>query len=65
MDELKPCPFCGGTKFWIENRNWSGMVPQYVVTCVNCFKRSKPRSTNNRARKEWNRMVENGKRKEM
>ena len=61
MIELKPCPFCGGTKFWVENRNWAGIVPRYVVTCVRCFKRSDPRTTERRARKEWNRRAEDGK----
>ena len=55
MDELKPCPFCGGTKLWIENTNIAGVIPQWTVTCVKCFKRSKPQTTKNRATKEWNR----------
>lgn len=58
---LKPCPFCGGTKHWIENTNMAGTVSQWVVTCIKCFKRSKPQTTKNRAIKEWNRRAEDGR----
>ena len=54
MAELKPCPYCGGTNLWVENRILNGDVPQWVVTCMECFQRSKPRTTKNETIEVWN-----------
>jgi ribosomal protein L40E len=55
MAELKPCRHCGSAALWVENRNMTGEVPQWVVTCMKCFNRSSPRSTKIKAIEEWNR----------
>lgn len=59
MADLKPCKVCGGTTLWVENRNLTGEVPHWVVTCLKCFNRSDPRSTKNKAIEVWNRREEN------
>ena len=58
MSELKPCPFCGGTKFWVYNERWTAFFPKYVVQCCFCYKKSKPRISERRARKDWNRRAD-------
>ena len=60
-NKLKPCPRCHCDKLWIENTNMAGVVPQWVVTCMKCFNRSKPQTTKNRAIEDWNRRAKYGK----
>ena len=60
MAEPKTCARCGCDKLWIENTNMAGVIPQWVVTCTKCFKRSKPQTTKNRAVDDWNRRTRNG-----
>ncbi|MBR5202687.1 MAG: Lar family restriction alleviation protein [Clostridia bacterium] len=41
MDELKPCPFCGGRPYFYEktflDRDGKERNPTYTVICENCF----------------------------
>ena len=48
MDELKPCPFCGGTKLRVERKSrlagWNGLdmrveMHTYSVRCNTCHAR--------------------------
>lgn len=60
MDELKPCPFCGGHadliehRFFDEHRNdWE--VCSYSIECGRCFASSfKFYKTKEEAVKRWN-----------
>lgn len=52
-EELKPCPFCGGTKIGI--REESGMIWAY---CKECGAMGEWDYSENRAKANWNRRIE-------
>lgn len=59
MDELKPCPFCGGEEIVI--RPVHGYFPKsahrtyYYIQCRNCFARSGDLWRKSKAIEAWNR----------
>ena len=64
MDELKPCPFCGGEaiisvdKYAVKDakdRRWG-----YTIICSNCCAMSGHTYTVEKAREAWNRRTDNG-----
>lgn len=61
MDELKPCPFCGGKATIFSVEYWC------MVECTECGARSKnfaafsTTEAEQQAKKFWNRRVENDK----
>lgn len=60
MEELKPCPFCGGEADMRENK--SSYVPRYYVCCgnVDCWMLVSTcnRETPEQAAELWNRRAE-------
>ena len=50
MNELKPCPFCGGRKF--SKFGWSD---QYWITCTGCETEGPSGETPDEAIEAWNR----------
>lgn len=55
-EELKPCPFCGGTKIGIrEDDEASGMIWAY---CKECGAMGEWDYSENGAKANWNRRVE-------
>lgn len=67
MDELKPCPFCGGEAsfkkhsfYYDKERSFSDNT--YGISCNNCFAESYQfYQTKEKAIEAWNRRVEDGK----
>ncbi len=57
MPELKPCPFCGGTKFNIVNVYGE----DFYVACHTCTTCGPSGETYEEAIEAWNRRVEDGK----
>lgn len=54
MDELKPCPFCGGEARLDMDFDWS------YVYCINCQAQIE-RAWKKEAIEAWNRRAEDGK----
>ena len=60
MDELKPCPFCGGKA---ELRHFAGINVTSYVRCMDCkaqtfeFRISTEQSSDEEAIEAWNRRV--------
>lgn len=57
MNELKPCPFCGGEAFLEEEKICDEMSFWFVI-CMKCG--GSKFSDKNLAVKAWNRRVQNG-----
>lgn len=64
MDELKPCPFCGGEAFLhfdaetrAVHKNITGKEIGNWVTCKKCFAESGYCHTTEAAIEAWNRRV--------
>lgn len=59
MDELKPCPFCGG-----KARHGINYLGQHYVACENCFshvwENDKDHDKKQDTIERWNRRVNNG-----
>lgn len=53
-EELKPCPFCGGTKIGIRDEE-DGMIWAY---CKKCGAMGEWDYSENRAKENWNRRAE-------
>lgn len=51
MDNLKPCPFCGGEAKVIENNSYTDI---HSVICKNCFTESDRYQTQEKAIEAWN-----------
>ena len=58
-NELKPCPFCGGSAD-ISKTLLYGKVAGYVVFCKKCGCEINARSSKQNAKKAWNRRSDNG-----
>ena len=61
MDELKPCPFCGGEAFARPNLPTYGCDVMYYVFCENCNMRTPLKRTTEKAIEAWNMRAEDGK----
>ena len=59
MDELKPCPFCGGTPY-IQSRPTARKTKIYSVKCK-CGAMHKFKDRRHKAIEVWNRRAEDGK----
>ena len=59
MEQLKPCPFCGGKDIHIFIKGLDKL--KYASVCDNCGARSGRKSTKTEALQEWNRRADNGK----
>mgnify|MGYP002508214868 CR=1 FL=1 len=57
MDELKPCPFCGGEA---NINHGNGIFKRFYVYCVKCKARHPNRLTRECAIDYWNRRFNNG-----
>lgn len=61
-EELKPCPFCGGSAKIKKLRSpWSGPTSRrsyYYGECQKCLAHLKPEGTEKRAAEMWNRRHE-------
>lgn len=66
MNELKPCPFCGGGAVIhhcgeLENETMAVVFGSKVgIHCRNCHIATMPYETKNEAIEAWNRRAENG-----
>ena len=60
MDELKTCPFCGGSAMVFENSGAGHQMPVYGVACMNCSARVYGYAQRSVAEMVWNRRVNNG-----
>ncbi len=58
MDELKPCPFCGGEAETIKSFLY-GKVAGYTVSCKKCGCELKMYTSKQNAEKAWNRRADN------
>ena len=67
LNELKPCPFCGGDVIMCDNTNISNKVPVYWVDCPNCTEFDTPCFvTEKEVLENWNtRPIEDALRKEI
>ena len=54
MNELKPCPFCGGTDLYIDGGEF---LQDFEVRCVKCGGRVCYFATKAEALAAWNRRV--------
>lgn len=55
MEELKPCPFCGG-KAAIQTHKFFGLQNTYGVVCLDCYAQTRQfYDTEEEAAKAWNR----------
>lgn len=55
MDELKPCPFCGGDEFDVMDGTLGANFPVvYYVHCEECLASSSDEPTKEQAIKAWN-----------
>lgn len=62
MNELKPCPFCGGEARVIPQPNYTDNRCKYFVTCTNCgIETPRTARTGEKAIEAWNRRVDNDK----
>lgn len=59
MNELKPCPFCGGKPFISAKLPYFGEEPTLAVVCEQCNASSKHKTDKEEAIKLWNRRVNN------
>lgn len=61
MEELKPCPFCGGREIIIRQVLYAGIdKPRFYAQCQKCFAQTAIGwSTKSGAVKAWNRRVNN------
>ena len=60
MDELKPCPFCGGLQIeLISSINWDG-EPIFYIHCDGCGCSGPTTLTIDSAIAAWNRRAEDG-----
>lgn len=50
MNELKPCPFCGGQARRAENKNFG-----WLVHCKKCFAKTDHYQSKGAAARAWNR----------
>lgn len=57
MDELKPCPFCGGKAKIRSEKYWQPNVRRNVI-CTNCFANTGWYKTEDEAIEAWNRRAE-------
>lgn len=53
-NELKPCPFCGGTNIRIDGY-WCIYFDGFYVRCLDCEASSTPKGTKRSAKNAWNR----------
>lgn len=63
MQELKPCPFCGGLAILVHDDSPFGdrmLSLDYSVHCASCGAKSGQFLTEDSARKLWNRRADNG-----
>lgn len=72
MDKLKPCPFCGGSALYLEERAFAGIGKidvLFSVKCVVCGSRTRGSVVNDMAEADrkiiasmnWNRRAEDDK----
>ena len=62
LKDLKPCPFCGSTKVWLDSGDYDGGVPAdygrtcYFVFCSSCLATISPSDyfTEKDAIRAWN-----------
>lgn len=66
MEELRPCPFCGGEALYDEYHDDNGMPEiyyreyhRYIVRCKDCDATVDAMINGALAIKKWNRRVEN------
>ena len=57
MDELKPCPFCGGKELSEAQHKQYGMSLRYTIKCLKCMGEM-TRITKQKAENAWNRRAE-------
>lgn len=60
MDELKPCPFCGGSAKLIKRKLKTGFYARggtYYVHCKRCLISTKPRKDAYMVIAEWNQRI--------
>lgn len=58
MDELKPCPFCGGKAFVSAKLPYFGETLTLAVVCEKCNASSKHKTTEEKAIEAWNRRAD-------
>lgn len=65
MDELKPCPFCGGDAELLSiNNNGQGLSPLFwYVVCTNMCARTFRHISDHDAIEAWNRRVSDDERR--
>ena len=61
MSELKPCPFCGGKAFAINNIPTYGEEVMFYASCESCRVRTPLKWTIEKAIEVWNRRAEDGR----
>ena len=60
MDELKPCPFCGGKAKLIKRKLKTGFYARggtYYVHCTRCLVRTETNKNVNLVIYEWNKRI--------
>lgn len=60
MDDLKPCPFCGGPGHEILRFYWGDDCSKWTVVCDNCGAEVSEFDALEQAREAWNRRVTDG-----
>lgn len=61
MDELKPCPFCGGKatiRYYYEWNKYVGHIPIFYVQCTICGFNTTDTGIEEKTIEAWNRMDE-------
>lgn len=62
MDNLKPCPFCGGEKLYFHSYEpyygYQGDLTAYRIVCASCGAKLE-RKEAEEAMKAWNRRADN------
>lgn len=62
MNELKPCPFCGGDAKLVRREQKYGFYPSggtYYIHCKNCLMTTQPRCKKEYVIEAWNRRADN------
>lgn len=59
LKELKPCPFCGDSRIFIDMRNQDS-IAYYVAFCFGCGARTSPYVNEQDAIEAWNLRVSQG-----
>lgn len=53
-EELKPCPFCGETRIFLDKRTGYNFHSEYLAYCISCHSEGPKCDTEDVARTMWN-----------